>query len=339
MKKLHVFSDLFIALVFNFIMAMLFAGLTGFNSVLCFVFWTAVSLRFSPRPLLNSNGFLRAGLNKEIWIPEIIEQFWPDGSFLQEADDMSQWVDNNTINLAEAGVEPDVLINNTSYPVSFADRTDVPLALPLNVYDTEGTVVRNAEMAELAYDKRQSIVSQHKNALQAKIALHAANSYGPAGNTDVTPVLDKTGDDAFQIKYFVEMEKIFNDLNVPLDKRFAILTPGHMADIRTENISLFNQIAAQQGQTLFSFKMYVFSGNPYYTVSTKAKKAFGASIDPETDKKASLFLYGGSVMKALGATDMFARLNDPEQKGDIINFQQRALVLPKRAKYLGAIIQ
>jgi hypothetical protein len=34
---------------------------------------------------------------------------------------------------------------------------------------------------------------------------------------------------------------------------------------------------------------------------------------------------------------MFERLDDPEQKGDIINFQMRGLALPKRDKAIGAI--
>jgi hypothetical protein len=342
MKKIFALTDLAAAILFNTIIALVVAGVTGINPVALIVVWNLISLRFTKKPTWSqtmSMGILRDGLNKEVWISDLIEQFWNDNSFMAEADDMSEWVENDAINLAEAGIEPNVLINNSTFPVPFAEREDTPLRLVLNTYDTEGTVLRNAEEAELAYNKRQSIVNQHKNALSNMIGLHAANQYAPAAHTAKTPVLDKTGDDSFALEYFIEMEKLFNDMNVPLGRRVAVLTSKHLADIRTQNINLFNQIQSKPGSEIFSFKLYNFSQTPYYTVATKTKKAFGAALDPDDDKQASIFFYGGSVMKALGTTDMFERLKDPEQKGDIINFQQRALVLPKVAKYLGAIIQ
>ena len=42
-------------------------------------------------------------------------------------------------------------------------------------------------------------------------------------------------------------------------------------------------------------------------------------------------------MRALGTFDMFERLKDPEQKGDIINFQMRGIALPKRNKMIASI--
>lgn len=337
MKRLFALSDFIVSVLFNLAIALLFAGVTGTNPAYWFAVIMIASLRFQKRP--KNVSMLKEGLNKEIWIPELIEAFYPDWSFLNEADDMSEWVDNDVINLAEAGVEPNVLINNNTYPVPFAERTDTPISLTLNTYDTEGTVIRDAEVAELVYAKRQSILTQHKNALANKIGLHAAHNYAPAGNTTYTPVLDKTASSTFDIEFFIEMESMFNDLGVPLGKRVAVLTSGHLADIRKQNLNLFKEVANKPGTELYSFKLYYYPNNPHYTVSTKTKKAFGASINPATDKKASFFFYGGSVMRALGSTKMFERLNDPEQKGDILNFQQRALVLPKVNKYLASIIQ
>ena len=50
---------------------------------------------------------------------------------------MDEYVNNNVINLAEAGVDPDVLINNTTYPVPIQERTDTPLTLALDYFDTK----------------------------------------------------------------------------------------------------------------------------------------------------------------------------------------------------------
>ncbi|MFO0485244.1 MAG: hypothetical protein ACK51A_06235, partial [Sphingobacteriia bacterium] len=70
-----------------------------------------------------------AGLNKEVWLSLIKEQFYPDFTFLNEALDLSAFVQNDVINLAEAGVSPNVLKNNTTYPVPASTRADVGITL------------------------------------------------------------------------------------------------------------------------------------------------------------------------------------------------------------------
>ena len=44
-----------------------------------------------------------ADLHTEVWIRQILEGFYPDSSFLKYAHDLSKLVDNDKINLAEAG--------------------------------------------------------------------------------------------------------------------------------------------------------------------------------------------------------------------------------------------
>ena len=86
---------------------------------------------------------------------------------------MTPMVEYNKINLAEAGVAPDVLVDNKDYPVPTMSRTDTPLELTLHTFDTKNTVVRNVEEMETAYAKMESVVRQHRNTLQAKTAAYA----------------------------------------------------------------------------------------------------------------------------------------------------------------------
>jgi hypothetical protein len=64
--------------------------------------------------------------------------------FVSECRDFSMFVENNTLNLAEAGVNPTVLLNNTTYPIPIADRTDLPIAIPIDRFDTENTSIKDA---------------------------------------------------------------------------------------------------------------------------------------------------------------------------------------------------
>ncbi|HUM50481.1 MAG TPA: hypothetical protein PK431_01655 [Chitinophagales bacterium] len=337
MKK-QLFLRNITAVLFNCIMAVFFASLLGVNPLIAVIVWNVVSFRFG-NPFTNRvPSILRAGLSQEIWLPDLIENFYPDSSFIKEAEDMSEFVEYDTINLAFAGDDPEVLKNNNTFPVPFAQRTDTPGALVLNTYTTKGTVIRDSETVELSYDKRQSVLAGHKNQLANFIGKDAAHGFAPAANTAWTPVLDKTGDTEFKFSYLIDMQKAYNDLEVPEDQRVAVLTTKALADLAKENMTLFNQITAKAGSSVFGFKIYSFSQLPYYTAATKLRKAFG-STPGVGDVQASIFFAKKAVMSSLGSSKMFARLNDPEQMGDIINFEQRALAMAKRQRFLGAIIQ
>ena len=62
---------------------------------------------------------------------------------------MSSLVNNDVINFVEAGADPAVLKNNTTYPISATVASDTPLSVTLDYYDTESTIVRNAIAVEL----------------------------------------------------------------------------------------------------------------------------------------------------------------------------------------------
>lgn len=279
-------------------------------------------------------------LNKQIWLADIMEDFYPDGSFLTAADNFDAWVENDTINLAEAGVEPEVLINNTTYPVAFAERSDTPHALVLDYYDTKGTVLRNAELVELSYDKRGSVTKQHKNALLKSFQIKAAHAYAPAGDTSTTPVIATTGAAAngFKVitfKDILSLKAEYDLMDAPLD-RVLVLNPLHFNQLAAEDLNYLRGVMAN-GNELFGFKLFNFSKTPIYNKSTGAKVALGAAAAPTTDTISSFAFVGSEVMRAQGTFDMFERLKDPEQKGDIINFQMRGLAMPKRNKYTAAI--
>lgn len=288
----------------------------------------------------TAKGVVMAKLTKEIWLSDIMEAFIPNRAFLSAASNMDQFVENDKINLAEAGVDPNVLINNNTYPVPFAERTDTPLEIVLDVYDTEGTVIRNAELIELAYDKRSSVTAGHKNALLNKFSQKAIHAYAPSANGEFTPVRATTGAAANGFKMItfqdiIDLKASFDDLDAPED-RVLVLSPKHFSELAKQDLLLMKTIL-QSNDRLFGFKLFSFSKTPKYNKTTGEKVAFGAAAAPTTDTIASIAWCESEVMRALGTFDMFERLKDPEQKGDIINFQMRGIALPKRNKMIASI--
>ena len=45
-------------------------------------------------------------LNKQVWLKQILEGFYPDDSFLTKAVNYSEFVDNNRLHIASAGIDP-----------------------------------------------------------------------------------------------------------------------------------------------------------------------------------------------------------------------------------------
>lgn len=279
-------------------------------------------------------------IEKELWLETIKEGMVPNTSFLSESVNLDEHVEYNILHLAEAGVEPEVFIDNDVWPIPVAKREDIPLELPLHTFDTENSLVQNVEKKEASYDKMESIVRGHRNSLIKKISSQAAHNWCPSQDSEFNPVLmsngtiNKSGVKRVSFEDFLAMEAKFRALDVDMNTLVAVLNSVHLADLRAEDLKLYKDVLASG--KLFSFKLHTFSKLPYFDVTTGKKKAFGAAAT-ENDTQASLCYCKNEVGLARGTVDVFARYNDPEMRGDIIGFQQRAMALPLRNKYIGAI--
>jgi hypothetical protein len=83
--------------------------------------------------------------------------------------------------------------------------------------------------------------------------------------------------------------------------------------------------------------MLTFTKNPVYDTATMQKIPFGAVSGPAYGI-ASFSFYGDEVMKADGEVFLYARVNDPEQRGTIVGFDKRFVAVPYRNKGIGAIV-
>ena len=272
-------------------------------------------------------------IEKQIWIEMLMEGFYPNRSFLNRSIDMSALVEYNKINLAEAGVSPDVLIDNKDYPVGTMSREDTPLELPLHTFDTKNTVVRNVEEKETSYAKMDSVIRQHRQTLQAKTSAYAAHSWAPSANKELAPV--KTTDSSGKISFedVLKMDAWFRQHDVDPETMVAVLNPYHLADLQLDDMKLYK--AMLDSNRLFGFTVFTFSQLPYYSADG-AKLDFGGTVT-DTHQQSSLFYSDREVMRADGDIEVFAKYKDPEQRGDVIGFQKRFTALSIRGKYQAVI--
>lgn len=291
-------------------------------------------------------GALHIGVNKEIWLPLVMEGFYSTGDWLTRSVDLSAFVEYDVINLAEAGVDPGVLVNTTSFPIPMAVRTDIHKPLPLDTLDSENTIVRNVEEMETAYDKRASVVRQHQKAIFQKFIEKVAHAWCPSTNTALTPIIAASGGNngntlnRLVLADILKLQLAFNKAKVPQRGRVLLLCSQHLNDLLLEDKDLFKTYAnLTEGSIarIYGFDVYVDEVTPVFNKTTGVKVAFGAAAAPSTDTHSSIAWQEDEVMRCDGSVDMFVREKDPEQRGDIIGFQKRVLGLPLRDKAIGAI--
>ncbi len=284
-------------------------------------------------------------LNKQIWISQIKEGFYPERSFLNKVEDFTDLVDNDMLHFPSAGIDPKVLINNSTYPIKIVGREDEDNAIVLDKFETENTLVRRPDAIEYSYDKLDSVIRQHRSTLQTTTARKAAHAFAPSKDTNETPLVLTTGAAArgrkrITFEDLLALKERFDDALIPLEDRYIILHPRHVTDLLLEDVKLFKELTdIKDGEpTKFAgFGCYQFPFMPTYKASGEnwEKVAYN---DEQTQQFASVAFYAHEVMKADGEIYMYARYDDPEERGTVVGFDKRFIALPIRGKGVGAII-
>ena len=279
-----------------------------------------------------------AGLQKEVWIAGIQENPIPNTSFVFASTDKSEYVENNKLHLAEAGIEPDVYENyfeGNENDLPLQTITDIPNEVVLKTYSTARTRHRDLQEVELSYNKRMSVINRHKTSLSKNIGVRAAFAWSPNANNDFNKIMNLDAN-ASIIDAIIDMEAFYNGLDI-YDGMNICLTADHMARIKKENKNLYKEILSTN--TMYGFKVFRYNKNALYT-SAGVKKPFGA-VKENGDKVCSFTWVTDEVFRCFGDTEVYETLRSAASQSDEISFAQRALVGNIRAtnpKYLGAIL-
>jgi len=286
----------------------------------------------------------------EIWTGELVGQLNVDenGTFLDGIDSYDQYVGNNVIHLVEAGIEPDVLLNNTTYPIPLQQLDDTDISISLDKFQTKVTPITDDELYAISYDKIKTVKTKHGNAITRKKLNKAIHAFAPQSNTVKTPVIFTSGSDMDEAtgrvrlttKDIVEMKKRFDILEIPAEGRRLVLCPDHVNDLLLNDQKFKDQYynyTTGQIAKLYGFEIYEYTSCPTFTVAG-VKKSLGA-IAGEGEFQASVAMYIPYMFKAKGGTKVYwaPAENDPEYQRNKINFRHMFIALPKIQKAIGAI--
>lgn len=289
-------------------------------------------------------GSFHAGVYTEVWTGEMVKYLRRglEATFLDGIPDSSSIVNNEVIHLVDVGVDPDVLINNTTYPIPLQALNDADIAISLDKFQTKVTPVTDDELYAISYDKMARVKESHGNSINDAKFAKAAHALCASSNAAKTPVLattgardPETGRLRITVADLVAMKRAMDKLGVPATGRRLVLCSDHVNDLLlvAQNFKEQYNINRNEGTIgrLYGFDIYEFANNPLYTVSG-SKKAVGATASTG-EFQCSFAFYVPRVFKATGSTKMYysAAETDPEYQRNKINFRHYFICMPKKA--------
>ena len=341
--KLKMIFTLLSALVFNAVMGATMGGAVGIDPRTGAIGANAVAAvcgLFKMAPA----GSLRAGVLTEVWTGELVKYLRRglEATFLDGIPDASSLAENDVIHLVDVGVDPDVLVNNTTYPIPLQALNDTDITISLDKFQSKVTPITDDELYALSYDKMARVKESHGNAINDAKFAKAAHALCATQNSATTPVLVTTGErdaDTGRLKLTVQdvinMKRSLDKLKVPSQNRRLVLSTDHVNDLLETSQTFKEQYNINRADgtvgRLFGFDIYEFANNPLYTTAGRKKDVGAAASAGEF--QCSFAFYTPRVFKCTGSTKMYysEASTDPEYQRNKINFRHYFICMPKKA--------
>ena len=294
------------------------------------------------------HGALCEGVFTEIWTGELVKRLrgGMTASWLDGVSDYSAAVNNEVVHLVDVGGDPDVLINNTTYPIAAQELEDGDIALGLDKFQTKKTAVSDDQLFAISYDKIGSVIERHGDAITIAKFKKAAHAVAPQSDTETTPVIPTSGEAGadgrkkLTRKDIIALKRKLDAKGYPAVGRRLVLCSDHVNDLLEEDQKFRDQYynyTSGKIANMYGFEVYEFENCPFYT-KEGTKVAF-KTTPGGTDHQASFCFYTRRLFRAQGSTKMYYKdaVTNPDNQANEVNFRHYYVVLPKKNEAIGAI--
>lgn len=285
----------------------------------------------------------------EIWEPRVKQNLEKGGvaPFLdgisELTGDVTQLGEQNLIHVPTTSFNPEVLINNATYPLALQDYTDAEAVISLDKYQTKPTPVSDDMVIGASYDVIDAVTKGHVSAINVSKYKKAIHAIAPASHAADTPVLSvKDAGGVFKYEDLVALKNACDEAKWPEAGRRLVLSGKHYNDLLLDRErfgdQLVNYKAGALAPVIVGFEIYSYTANPSYDAA-KAKKPYGA-VAAAGDKVASVAFLAGNIAKKTGLTKQYfsEAKNDPKNQTNLLNYRHYYIALPAENKYIAAII-
>ena len=298
-------------------------------------------------PTGAGSGVAFAGVYREVWTGEMIKHFTHEATFLSKVPDYSRYVGNDVIHLVDVGAHPDVLIDNTTYPLVPQNLGETDVAISLAKFETVPTSITHDELYAISYKKMEAAVSLHRESLEMESSDKAAHAFAPAASSANTPILKTTGADngngyrRLTIADVIALKKSFDDMKAPKAGRILVLGNQHVSDLLAVSEvfqSQYQNIAQGKVMNLYGFEIDEYINTPVYDAAF-AKIAYGTA-PAGTDRESSFAFVAKEMFKAKGSVEAFlqAAKDDVLNKRNLLSYNLRFVALPKTQRAIAALV-
>jgi hypothetical protein len=253
--------------------------------------------------------------------------------------------ETNIIHLTSTQFKPDVLINNTTYPIALQAYNDEGSTIALNKFQTKVTTVTDDQIIGANYDKIDIATRTHTEAIAEKKYMMAIHALAPQSNTANTPVVTTNGASDGTRKRLVYADIValkdkFDKMQAPLTGRRLVLCSDHYNDLLLDRDRFADLLVKHDSgnptPVIAGFEIYQYIANPTYTAGVK--DAFG-SVPGAGSYQASVAFVRDNVAKKTGLTKQYfaPSKNDPENQMNKLNYRHYFIAVPFQNKFMGAI--
>lgn len=282
----------------------------------------------------------------EIWESRVRQNLekGADADFLEGVQELDGGVmemgEENVIHIPTSEFNPEVLINNKTYPIAIEDYTEDTVIVKLDKYQTKATKVTDDQIIGASYDKIDAVTKSHVNSINVRKNKKAIHSLAPDENGDKTPVLEISGSECTYDDLIALKDKC-DSLEWPQEGRRLVLCSKHynalLKDRKNFGDQLINYRSGKTSPYIAGFEIKQYVAMPHYNGGSK--KAFGEVIS-QTDKPASVAFVVENVRKKTGITKQyFSNANqDTINQANLLNYRHYFIAVPLEKKYIAALI-
>ena len=277
-------------------------------------------------------------VQKEIWQRTIIEGLFADNLFLSRAVNDDMYVnEGKKVHIPNAGAPSGVEKNRSVLPATVYKRLDQDVDYTLDELTTNPILIPYADMVELSYNKRNSVIDQDRKELIFKASEAILKSWFPGSSnvvlttgqgvpawtpsaTGLRKKITPADVSALQVR--------MNADNVPQTDRYLLLDAQMYQQLldgmtQTQAIGFFQAADVKRGVMgmLYGFEVMVRS-TVYRFAADGTIKDYGAD-GAATDLAGGLAWQRESLSRALGEVIMFDQIDNPLYYGDVYSFLVR----------------
>lgn len=277
----------------------------------------------------------------ELWEPLIIEGLYKANPHLRYAYNAdSNVIAGRIVHIPQAGSPSPVERNRALLPAPIAKRNDTDITYVLDEYTVDPVLIPNADLYELSYDKRVSVVNENTANLKEFVGddilykwakeAPAANKILSTGAAAAATASGATGNRKIMTEADIRAaKKLLDKQNVPKEDRFLMISPDHLDHLLSDDKLKY---AYQQVVDLPAGVIMRYAGFNILERSSVLRQTTGGTAGavklPEaaaatSDDDCAFFWHQNVVERAMGDVKMFQNMGVAEYYGDIYSFLVR----------------